>query len=250
MKTHGSPSQSALIEIGIMFLPGIPACLWLWPNVDDTAWSLPVQSAVYVYFIACSLLIGLRRWSAAQLGLNRNGIAFSLICGAVLIVGRLFAIFCTNIPVAWQFNTPERLIGDVLFYLLLVGVTEELVFRGLMYRALEEWRGTRWAIWGTTIAFGLWHVGRGRAVFGFLAGFIIGLIFAGIRWRAGGIIGLIVVHALVDLSSVAIMPDVRISYLTTQVQVVNSLLAVLSEVTLVGLLICLWKAPLVRQTNV
>jgi hypothetical protein len=51
------------------------------------------------------------------------------------------------------------LIGDVLFYLLLVGVTEELVFRGLMYRALEEWRGTRWAIWGTTIAFGLWHVG-------------------------------------------------------------------------------------------
>jgi hypothetical protein len=70
------------------------------------------------------------------------------------------------------------------------------------------------------------------------------------RWRAGGIIGLIVVHALVDLSSVAIMPDVRISYLTTQVQVVNSLLAVLSEVTLVGLLIYLWKAPLVRQTNV
>ncbi len=239
-------SQSALVEIGIMFSPAIPAYLWLWPAVDGTDWNTPIQSAVYVYFIACSLFIGLRRWNLDQLGINRNGIGFSLACGLVLIVARWLALFCTNIPLSWQFTTLDRIIGEVAYYFFLVGVGEELLFRGVMWRALEEWRGTRWAIWVTTIVFGLWHVGGGRGVLGFAAGIIFGIFFGAIRWRAGGIIGLIIAHALIDLSTVAITPNIEISYLT-QFQVVNSWLALLTEVMFLGLLVYLWKAPRMKR---
>lgn len=52
MKLHLSPSQAALVEIGLLFSPALPAYLWLWPNVSGSEWLIPVQSAVYVYFIA------------------------------------------------------------------------------------------------------------------------------------------------------------------------------------------------------
>jgi membrane protease YdiL (CAAX protease family) len=246
MKIHLTPSQSALVEIGIMFLPGIPAYLWLWPNVDGTDLLLPVQSAVYVYFIACTLFIGLRRWNWDQIGINRKGIGFSLACGLVLIAARTLALLCTNIPLSWQLTTLNRLIGDVAFYFLLVGVGEELLFRGVMYRALEEWRGTRWALIITTLGFGVWHI-YGRGVVGIAVGIIYGIFFGAIRWRAGGIVGLIIAHGLMDLSAIAIVPDLSMSYLLTQVQVVNSWFAILSEVTFVGLLIYLWKAPSIKH---
>ena len=238
-----SSAQSALLAIGALFLPGIPAYLWLWHWVDaHPEWNTPIQSAVYVYFIACTLFIGLRRWNWDQIGINRKGIGFSIACGAVLIVARTLALLCTNIPLAWQLTPLDRLIGDAFFYLALVGVGEELLFRGVMWRALEEWRGTRWAIWVTTLGFGVWHI-YGRGIAGFGVGILFGIYFGAIRWRAGGIVGLIVAHALIDLSAVAIVPDLRLSYLLTQVQVVNSGLAILCEVTFVGLLIYLWKAP-------
>ncbi len=246
MNMRLTASQSALVEIGIMFSPALPAYLWLWPWVNShPEWETPIQSVVYVYFIACALFIGLRHWNLDQLGVNHNGIGFSLACGFVLIVARWLALLCTNIPLSWQFTTLDRIAGQVAFYFLLVGVGEELVFRGVMWRALTEWRGARWAIWVTTLGFGVWHI-YGRGVFGFAAGIIYGVFFGAIRWRAGGIIGLIIAHALIDLSSVAIMPDFRVEYLTTQVQVVNSWLAILSEVMFVGLLIYLWKTPRVK----
>ncbi len=242
-----SPALSALVAIAALFLPGIPAYLWLWQWVDShPEWETPIQAAVYVYFIAGALFIGLRRWSWDQLGINRKGIGFSIACGAVLIVARWLALLCTNIPLAWQLTSLDRLVGNVAFYFLLVGVGEELLFRGVMYRALEEWRGTRWAIWITTIGFGIWHI-YGRGIAGFGVGILFGVYFGAIRWRAGGIIGLIIAHALIDLSSVAIMPDVRLSYLLTQVQVVNSWLALLVDVLFIGLLIYLWKAPYVKR---
>lgn len=248
MRRPFSKSESALIEIGLMFLPGIPAYFWLWSRVADTAWDRPANALVYIYFSVCILFIGLRRWSWNEIGINRNGIGFSLACGIVLIVARYFALACTNIPFAWQFTTLERWLGEIFFYIALVGVGEELIFRGVAYRALQEWRGTRWAIWVTTLGFGIWHI-SGRGIAGIAAGIFYGIFFAAIRWRASGVVGLIIAHGLMDLSTVAIVPNIEMNYLLTQVQVVNSWLAILSEITFVALLIYLWKAPR-RQSNV
>ena len=55
-QTRLHPSLAALAQVAIMFLPGIPAYLWLWPNVEGTAWFMPVQvqCTCTSWLVACS----------------------------------------------------------------------------------------------------------------------------------------------------------------------------------------------------
>ncbi len=105
-----------------MFLPAIPAYLWLWPNVKGTGWFVPVQAAVCLYFMAGSLIIGLRRWSSRDLGLNRDGIGLSLACGAVFLAAQVAGRFAVNLPFEPQPVSLAGLIGDIAFYFVLVGL--------------------------------------------------------------------------------------------------------------------------------
>lgn len=194
------PGQAALLEILILFLPAIPAYLWIWPNLSGLDNSI-VQDLVYLYVLGGSLFIGLRRWSWSQLGFNKDGIWLSLTFGLIFLIGRLMII----LSVQWTTQpVPLSLlsfIGDILYYIGLVGLVEELLFRGLLYRALEGWLGLRWAIWGSSIGFVLWHT-FGQGVLVGLAMLLIGLVFALFRWRTGSILGIIFIHGLYDLETI------------------------------------------------
>ena len=228
----------ALIEVGILFLPGIPAYIWLWPNVDNTDWFVPVQVLVYLYFLAGCLVIGRRRWNWDQLGLNRQGLGLSLICGAVLIAGRILIMLSVTWPVEPAPITVGKLIGDIVFYIGLVGFIEELLFRGVIYRACDEWRGARWAIWGSALMFGVYHVGwQGVAAAGTV---LFGVIFAVIRWRAGGIVGLIVVHALMDVIASLTLPGLEMQQLR-QITLSFPLMLVIGYALILFVPIYLWK---------
>ncbi len=199
------PGLSALLEVGILFLPAIPAYLWIWPRLNEPLITV-FQSIVYVYILAGTLFIGLRRWRLGELGLNRKGLWLSLFCALSILVGRLLII----LSIQWEAQ-PARLtilglLWDLFYYFALVALTEELLFRGLVYHALDGWLGVRWAILGSSFGFLLWHIfGQGPLIG--LTTFVIGLLFALIRWRAGGIIGLIVLHGLWDLESVLLISD-------------------------------------------
>ncbi len=182
-----------------MFLPAIPAYLWIWPNLSGAALEI-FQSLVYLYVLAGTLVIGLRRWNLDQLGINKNGLGLSLACGLLILIGRLLII----LSIDWRLSPPAisllRLSGTLLYLFAQVGLVEELLYRGLVYRALEDWLGVRWAIWGSSIGFALWHIfGQGPLIG--LATLLIGLLFALLRWRTGGIVGLIFIHALWDLET-------------------------------------------------
>jgi len=239
IQTRLHPSLAALAEVAIMFLPGIPAYLWLWPNVEGTAWSMPVQVAVYLYFLAGCLLIGLRRWNLSQLGLNRQGLGLSLICGTVFLVAWTLGRLATDLPMGLRPITFQRLVGEIVFYFGLVGLIEELLFRGLIYRALHDWRSARLAIWGSALAFGLYHIGW-QGPLGALGCSVVGVIFGVIRWRAGGIVGLILIHGLLDVIAEEIWPSLTIEQVS-QVHVVHPALGILSDVLLLAVLIYLWK---------
>jgi membrane protease YdiL (CAAX protease family) len=199
------PGFSALLEVGILFLPAIPAYIWMWPRLDGSLNAL-VRSITYVYVLAGTLIIGLRRWSLNELGLNRKGLWLSLSCALSILVGRLLIILSIQWEVQPARLTIFGLFWDLFYYFALVALTEELLFRGLIYHALSGWLGLRWAILGSSFGFLLWHVfGQGPLIG--LATFFIGLLFALIRWRAGGIIGLIVLHGLWDLESVLLISD-------------------------------------------
>ncbi len=199
------PGPTALLEVGLLFLPAIPAYLWLWPSLQGThAWI--AQALVYVYVLAGTLYIGRRRWSWGELGLNLKGLRLSLTCALALLLGRLLII----LSVRWSLPAPQldpgTVVLDVLYYFVLVGLVEELLFRGLVYRALESWGGVRAALWGSSVGFMLWHLfGQGPLIGATTP--VIGLVFALLRWRAGGILGLVALHGLWDLQSALMVAD-------------------------------------------
>ena len=205
LKSRITPGLGALIEVGILFLPAIPAYLWVWPVVSGQTKEI-FQIIVYIYVLAGTLFIGLRRWKPAQLGLNLKGIWLSLVCAAAILAGRLMIILAVQMSGPPPHYSPLALLGQILYLFGLVGLVEELLFRGLVYHALEEWLSPRWAIWGSAFGFMLWHI-FGHGVVAGVGTFFIGLAFALIRQRAGGILGLIVLHALWDLESALLVSD-------------------------------------------
>jgi membrane protease YdiL (CAAX protease family) len=230
--------MQALIEVGILFLPGIPAYFWLWPNVENTNWLKPVQVLVYLYFLAGCLVIGRRRWSWDQLGLNRNGIGLSLICGVVLIAGRILVTRSVAWPIEPTPATIGQLIGDSVFYFALVGFIEELLFRGVIYRAFGEWRGARWAIWGSALMFGVYHAGwQGVVAVGTV---LFGVIFAVIRWQAGSIVGLVIVHGLMDVIASLMLPGLEMQQLR-QITLSSPLMLTAGYALILMVPIYLWK---------
>jgi membrane protease YdiL (CAAX protease family) len=192
--------RSSIIELGILFIPSIPALLWLWPNIHDENLRCIIQSAAYLYVLVGVGVIGLRRWSWDKLGINLRGLSLSLLCGAVLIVLRVVAQSAFRLPMEFLPFQLWPFLANVVFYFCLVGFVEELLFRGLLFRALEDWRGPLSAVIGSSIAFAVWHIGwAGPLIIGH---FIIGLMFGLIRYRSGSIIGLIIIHGLDDLLAV------------------------------------------------
>jgi membrane protease YdiL (CAAX protease family) len=236
-----NPGLSALLEIVLLFLPAVPAYIWIWPVLEGTGLFV-FQCLVYVYVLLGTLWIGLRRWNLSQLGINTRGFTVSLFAALFILAGRLMIILSvkwTGQPTHYSWMD---LAGQVLFYFGLVGLVEELLFRGLVYHAVEQWLGSRWAIWGSAFGFMLWHIFGQGPVIG-VTMFVIGLIFALIRWRAGGIVWLIIFHALYDLESVLLVP--------TSVDVANLSRPAIPypALTIAGLLLMLfvpfylWKLP-------
>jgi membrane protease YdiL (CAAX protease family) len=233
------PGLRALLEVGLMFTPAIPAYIWLWPAVRGQEMFYLVQSAVYLYFLVGCLIIGLRRWNLSQLGLNRRGIWLSLVCGTILIAAFTLGRLAINMPMNPRPLSIGRLVGEVLFYFLLVGLVEELLFRGLIYRAFETWLGTGAAIFGSSLAFGLFHIGWAGGL-GMLGLAFIGLLFAMIRWRAGGIIGLILVHGMYDILSVELYPD-AVERGVTSIVIHQRGLVILADLLILAVMLYLWK---------
>jgi membrane protease YdiL (CAAX protease family) len=227
------PELSALVELGLLFIPSIPAFVWLWPGISGTGFSDLVQSLVYVYVLCGTLFIGLRHWTWGQLGLNRRGIVLSLVCGAILIAERvLVAPLALGLPLSLRPFVLGRVVGEIVFYFGLVEVVEELLFRGLVYQILDRWRGPGLAILGSALGFALWHIGwMGPLILG---PFLIGIVFGLVRWRAGGIVGLILVHGIFDLASVEMpMPaSLRGIDQVLQIRIVNPFAVVVGDALL------------------
>jgi hypothetical protein len=101
-KIEHNPSLSALLEIGVLFLPAIPAYLWIWPNLTGVQ-NYIFQGMVYVYILVGTIYIGRRRWSWEALGVNQNGLWLSLGCGTAILAARLLII----LGIDWSAQTPK-----------------------------------------------------------------------------------------------------------------------------------------------
>jgi len=237
-----NPNVSTLLELGVLFLPAIPAYLWMWPNIQGATNEI-VQIITYIYILTGTLFIGLRRWNLDQLGLNRRGIGLALVCTLIILFGRALII----LSIDWKLQPPQFSWvvwgGQILYYFGLVGLVEELLFRGLIYRLLLDWKGLRWALWGSSLGFGLWHVfGQGPLIGA--ATVAIGLLFVLIRWRAGGIVGLIVLHGLWDLQSVWMVADSNAAIVSIgRPDITHPVWVIVGFLMLLAVPLVMWRFP-------
>ncbi len=227
-----------MLEVGAAFLPAIPAYLWLWPAVAGTPWQNPAQVATYLYFLGVSLWVGGRRWNWRDLGLSREGLGLGLACGLALTFGRVLVILALDLPQAPHL-TLSRVVSDTAFYLGLVGPVEELLFRGVIYRGLADWRSDGWAVVGSSLVFGVYHIG-GQGALGALGTGLIGLVLGLMRWRAGGLVGLMVAHGLMDVTVLEMWPSLDLMALE-QVVIRRPALMAAGYLLILAVPVYLWR---------
>jgi len=91
---------------------------------------------------------------------------------------------------------------DLTFGLFMVGVTEELVFRGILYRVLSGWTGNRGVIVAVSaLIFGLIHWSNG--IHSVLNAALIGAVFMAFYLRARSLPALMLAHFFVDFVAFA-----------------------------------------------
>lgn len=116
-----------------------------------------------------------RRIGGLFAGLALGLVLFSLIVGALAALG-MFRVQGFNTDYAW--------VQPVLAVGLVAGVTEEILFRGILFRYVEEGLGTWLAIAISGLTFGLVHIANpnsswwaGLAI-AIEAGVLLGLLYA------------------------------------------------------------------------
>jgi membrane protease YdiL (CAAX protease family) len=134
-----------------------------------------------------------RRWHSGQLDV------FSLKGGvpAWLFLFGMEGLIFTFCSPAMAGNGPLKLAGSFLYYLVLIALPEEIMWRGMWMRMWRNRPGL--AVWGGSLIFGLYHWPLQGAA-DTVEAFGIGALLAVIRYRGCSLGPLILVHALFDLS--------------------------------------------------
>ena len=127
-------------------------------------------------------------WFMVFFALSRIALLITTIIQA-LIVGDGF----TDPVVELQLSSPWMMFVLATF---IAPVVEELIFRGLFYKALAPYGG-KWYILISGLFFGLFHLNFTQIPFAF----ILGLFFAYVMYRTGNILIPILLHFITNLFS-------------------------------------------------
>ena len=116
------------------------------------------------------------------------GLAFS-----VMIVSSVFPP--SSPPIEQLLNTPEAIAIFAVFGIAIAPFLEEVLFRGFLFRVLEQTAGVTAAVRVTAVLFALLHVPQ---LWGSWAGmlliFAVGFILSTLRARTGSLIPTVIVH--------------------------------------------------------
>jgi membrane protease YdiL (CAAX protease family) len=152
------------------------------------------------------------RGSLARIGLRGPRIARDLLQGAALGVGFVLLLMALYAVLGWQHYTAIPIdvamwIGTILVLYPLIGLTEEVVFRGYLLQTLDEWQGRWVAIVVTCVLFWLPHLPQGNVgtPLGAAAILSIGLTFALCRYGTGTLWLPIALHAAYDGALMSLM---------------------------------------------
>lgn len=200
--------------------------LFIWFDVDDVLSSAAVEAfashALTVSFIAIAavpaelaviwLAVRLARWRFADyLALvwpRKRDLFLGLACVVLMLPLVDLSSYLAGQPIVPEFvRDMYRTARDsnsiwllAIAMVVAAPLAEELVFRGFLFRGLAASRvGVLGAILITSLVWALMHVQY--SPFFIMHIFLIGLLFGWLRWRSGSTTLTLILHAIVNLTS-------------------------------------------------
>ncbi|GAA1389257.1 type II CAAX endopeptidase family protein [Luteococcus peritonei] len=155
---------------------------------------VPVVLSVAGYLLVCTILEG--RGRPHELAPRRIG---GLAAGFALGGGVCLVVFGLCWVMGWQqvlgIRPDAPLLGPVLALGLAVGIIEEIIFRGVLFRTVELGLGTWGAVLASAVVFGMAHLANpdatmtGAVAIALEAGVALGLLYAWSRslWLVIGV---------------------------------------------------------------
>ena len=173
---------------------------YLYQILDSHLIKIIIQNVANVLSICVTLLaIKVSKKSLRDFGLSTDHLFKQILIG--LVVGFILVVLLQGL----SFLEASPNLYDI-FSMMLVGFSEELLFRGFLFTMIYELSGSRLkVVFIPSIVFGIWHFPVGQSIDQVINATIIGLIYAGIRslyFRTDkeiGIIPLSVFHWLYDI---------------------------------------------------
>lgn len=217
-------AAAILVWMAVQFLVIIGLLLWF--NISDDL-STPDVEAFASHAVAVSLVsiaavpaelaviwlaVRLKRWSFSEyLALilpARRHVLLGLVCIAVVLPLADLSSYLAGQPLVPEFVRNLYLTARQSNTLWLLAIAlviaaplaEELVFRGFMYRGLAASRvGVSGAILIPSAIWAVMHIQYSPFYIAHI--FIIGLVLGWLRWRSGSTILTLLLHAVINLTS-------------------------------------------------
>lgn len=158
-------------EVVSMFL-----IAYLYQILDSHLIKIIIQNVANVLSICVTLFaIKMSKKSLRDFGLFTDHLFKQILIG--LVVGFILVVLLQGL----SFLESSPNLYDI-FSMMLVGFSEELLFRGFLFTMIYELSGSRLkVVFIPSIVFGIWHFPVGQSIDQVINATIIGLIYAGIR---------------------------------------------------------------------
>ena len=197
------PSHRLLLALGLAPLIRILGLSLPLVEFSQIYWylfiSIPLAAGIFAVIRALNLTpreVGLTRGSILVQGLVAlTGISFGLVEYFILKPEPLI------LSLGWQ-----EILVPALILLVATGLVEELVFRGVMQRALERLLGS-WGWVYVAVLFTVLQIGHPSAVHCLFV-FLVALFFGGVVKKTGSILGVSLSHGLLNIGLYLIFPFV------------------------------------------
>ena len=158
-------------EVVSMFL-----IAYLYQILDSHLIKIIIQNVANVLSICVTLLaIKVSKKSLRDFGLFTDHLFKQVLMG--LVVGFILVVLLQGL----SFLEASPNLYDI-FSMMLVGFSEELLFRGFLFTMIYELSGSRLkVVFIPSIVFGIWHFPIGQSIDQVIGTTIIGLIYSGMR---------------------------------------------------------------------
>ncbi len=142
----------------LLLLPGLQSLFQL----DDSATSMLRRTGVFLCVLMAywGYVKFYEKRAATELHFAPVGIMLGAFSGALLIAIATIPLFAFGVYEVTFYRGPQSGLLGVAAVILIAAFLEEVVYRAVLFRMLEEAAGTNWAIWLQALVFSAMHIGN------------------------------------------------------------------------------------------